>query len=370
MKQRYRVFRRGWGTFYMEDLQTKKQESLHTRDKTEAYRLVAARNETETAPAFSLQLARVYWKAGDAAAGTRHWQFVMEELVKTKKGETRSRWDTAVKDHAFEPLRRQPVVETKAEHFLRVLTVGTVSTNVYLRRMHNFALDMGWLPWPVIPKKQWPAVRYKTKRAVTLEEHRAIVAREGNDERRAFYQMAWHLGASQTDIALLEAGNIDWDNRIISYTRKKSGEHAAVRFDEEVAAVLRTRSATGPLFPYLRGVRAADRATEFKQRCRGLKISGITLHSYRYAWAERAKSAGYPERFAQQALGHNSKAVHRAYARHAHVIIPSLGEYEKKAEEQRVIPFPAPAIPVIGSETQPLPVAPEPLAVGSKQGHA
>ncbi len=348
----------------------KKQESLHTRDKTEAYRLVAARNETETAPAFSLQLARVYWKAGDSAAGTRHWQFVMEELVKTKKGETRSRWDTAVKDRAFEPLRRQPILETKAEHFLRVLSVGTVSTNVYLRRMHNFALDMGWLPWPVIPKKQWPAVRYQAKRAVTLEEHRAIFAREGNDERRAFYQMAWHLGASQTDIALLEAGNIDWENRIISYTRKKSGEHAAVRFDEEVAAVLRTRSATGPLFPYLRGVRAADRATEFKQRCRGLKISGITLHSYRYAWAERAKSAVYPERFAQQALGHNSKAVHRAYARHAHVVIPSLGEYEKKAEEQRVIPFPTPAPPVAGSENQPLPVAPEPLAAGNNRGHA
>ena len=65
----------------------------------------------------------------------------------------------------------------------------------------------------------------------------------------------------------------------------------------------------------------------------------------RYAWAEGAKSAGYPERLAQQAIGHNNKAVHRAYARHAHVIIPSLGEYEKQAEAQRVIPFPATVIP-------------------------
>ncbi len=47
MKNRYRVFRRGWGTFYCEDLVTKKQESLKTRDKDEAYRLVAAKNETE-----------------------------------------------------------------------------------------------------------------------------------------------------------------------------------------------------------------------------------------------------------------------------------------------------------------------------------
>ena len=60
MKQRYRVFCRGWGTYFVEHFETKKQESLPTREKAEAYRLVAARNETDTAPAFSFQLARVY----------------------------------------------------------------------------------------------------------------------------------------------------------------------------------------------------------------------------------------------------------------------------------------------------------------------
>ena len=82
--------------------------------------------------------------------------------------------------------------------------------------------------------------------------------------------------------------------------------------------------------PYLRTVRAGDRATEFKQRCNGLDIKGVTLHSYRYAWAERAKTAGYPERFAMENLGHNSKAVHRAYARKAQVELPSLSEYERQ----------------------------------------
>jgi hypothetical protein len=55
----------------------------------------------------------------------------------------------------------------------------------------------------------------------------------------------------------------------------------------------------GTLFPYLRTVRVGDRATEFKQRCDGPGIKGVSLHSYRYAWAERAKAAGYPERYAQ-----------------------------------------------------------------------
>jgi len=56
----------------------------------------------------------------------------------------------------------------------------------------------------------------------------------------------------------------------------------------------------------------------------------ISLHSYRYAWAERAKTVGMPERFAQQALGHSSKAFVRAYSKKAKVIVPSLEDYEAK----------------------------------------
>ena len=44
MKQRYRVFLRPWGVYYCEDLVTGKQETLKTRDKDEAFRLVAAVN--------------------------------------------------------------------------------------------------------------------------------------------------------------------------------------------------------------------------------------------------------------------------------------------------------------------------------------
>jgi integrase len=227
-------------------------------------------------------------------------------------------------------IRDLPILETQAEHFLKVLNMGTVSTNVFLRRAHNFALDMGWLPWPVVVKRQWPAIEFKEKRAITWQEHCEIVERENNPERKAFYQLAWHLGASQSDLAFLEAENVDWEHHVISFERKKTGSIAMLRFGDEVAEILRDLPGTGPLFPYLRSVRAGDRVTEFKQRCKGLDIKGVTLHSYRYAWAERAKTAGYPERFAMENLGHNSKAVHRAYARKALVELPSLGEYERQ----------------------------------------
>jgi hypothetical protein len=55
-----------------------------------------------------------------------------------------------------------------------------------------------------------------------------------------------------------------------------------------------------------------------------------SLANVNNAWAERALKCGYPERFAQQALGHNSKAVHHVYSKHAEVTVPSLDDWEKQ----------------------------------------
>ena len=151
------------------------------------------------------------------------------------------------------------------------------------------------------------------------------------------------LGGSQSDIARLDAEDIDWKNWTVCYNRKKLAsldetdvKPPLIKFGKKCAAILGSLPQTGPLFPYLRTVRAADRATEFKQRCKGLGIKGVTLHSYRYAWAERAAQNHVPERDAQQALGQNSKAVHRAYAKRAQVTVPSLEDYEELAEKNLV----------------------------------
>jgi hypothetical protein len=73
-------------------------------------------------------------------------------------------------------IRNPPLLETRSAYFLKALELGTVSTNVYLRRIHNFALDMNWLPWSILPKRQWPKVKFKEKLAIPLEEHQQIIA--------------------------------------------------------------------------------------------------------------------------------------------------------------------------------------------------
>jgi len=117
---------------------------------------------------------------------------------------------------------------------------------------------------------------------------------------------------------------------MLTYQRCKTGEPASIAIGSRLESLLRQLPPHGPLFPRISKTLDKDRAAEFRRRCRLLGICGVSLHSYRYAWAERAKVAGYPERFAQEALGHNSKAVHRAYAKKAQVTVPALEEYEKQ----------------------------------------
>lgn len=342
MKRRYILYRRKQGgIFYLEDTETRKQESLGTRDRAEASVMLNARNESVRQPQLNLQIAKAYLAGSDSGVSTRTWQDALTAIIETKNGSTKDRWVRAAKEKALDPIRGRVILETPAEQLLACLKAGTVSTNVHLRKLHNFCLAMNWLPWPIIPKRLWPQVRFQPKRAITIEEHQLIVGRERNPERRNFYELCWHLGGSQTDIANLKAEDIDWRNRTIAYARQKTGSLAMIHFGDDIEAVLRRLPVAGTLFPYLQTVRCGDRATEFKQRCEGLGIKGVSLHSYRYAWAERAKQCGYPERFAQEALGHNSKAVHRAYARKAKVRLPSLESYEKQMAEDRIIPLPS-----------------------------
>jgi len=201
MNQKYRLFRRKSGVYYIENRFTRKQESLKTKDKVQATRLFHAKNEAQQQPEINLHIAKVYLMASDPAIGKRTWQTVMEEMGKTKTGSTHERWIRAIKDKAFNRIRHLKLIETKAEILLAVMEKGTVSTNIFLRRIHNFALDMNWLLCSIILKRHWPAVKHGQKRAITWEEHCLIIQREKNSERRAFYQLCWHLGGSQGDIA-------------------------------------------------------------------------------------------------------------------------------------------------------------------------
>ena len=90
----------------------------------------------------AVRIAKAYLAGTDSGLTTRTWQQAMETLMEGKQGANRERWSRVATDRALAPLLPRTIVDTPGELMLKVLQSGTVSTNVFLRRLHNFCLDM------------------------------------------------------------------------------------------------------------------------------------------------------------------------------------------------------------------------------------
>jgi integrase len=330
MKTKYTLFRRG-GIYYSQDSATGQQKSLRTRDEAEALKLINARNEAHRQPVLNLHLARAYLTASDPAFVERTWLTVMAQLQARGKDSSRARYASVFKSPSFDGLRNKKLLETTADDFFAVFKEGKVAITYFLKRLHNFALSLGWIALPIVAPYLWPKYEPKDRRGITQDEHQNLLAQEKKAEWKLFLELLWETGAAQGDAAAMTAEDIDWQSRTITYFRQKTGSRAQFTISNALEKVLQHLPTTGVLFPNLSQFSANDRASRFRRRCHRAGVSGVTLHSYRYAWAERAKVVGMPERFAQAALGHNSKAIHRAYAKKAVIIAPSLEDYENRA---------------------------------------
>jgi hypothetical protein len=107
-------------------------------------------------------------------------------------------------------------------------------------------MDLGWLAWPILAKRAWPKIRSERKRAITPREHLAITALEKNRERRAYYELLYEAGASQTNF---RAEDVDWQNGVLIYRRKKLGplsEPCRLSIGDKLRALLRSNVLQNP----------------------------------------------------------------------------------------------------------------------------
>jgi integrase len=223
VQQKYRLYRRHNGRFYWQENNSKRQGALRTSDRREAQTLLNAMNESQRQPILNLSLARTYLAAHDPKMVTRTWREVMTKMATHGIRSTQERCSRAFCSKAYYPLRHKPLVQTTADDLLAVLHANGNCVGHYLRRLHNLAVDLGWLAWPILAKRAWPKTQSKQKRAITAKQHAAVIACEGNDERRAYYELLYETGAAQTDGANLSAEDIDWKNGVLVYRRKKVG---------------------------------------------------------------------------------------------------------------------------------------------------
>lgn len=225
----------------------------------------------------------------------------------------------------FKELLEKKIIETTADDFLFAMRKRTTAVICYLKQIQNYAVDLGYLGNRILPSRRFPKpLKKMEKRAITKEEHLRYILAESNEERRAYYAMLWETGAAQTDGANLKAEDFDLSTNVLVYSRRKTNSICRLRFGGRVREILEGLPKSGYLFPKIREGNWRARAAEFRRRRRLLKIEGISLHSYRYSWAERALQAGIPERLAMVALGHGSKAIARAYAKSAEVVCPEI----------------------------------------------
>jgi integrase len=349
MQDKFRLYRRPNGMLYAEECATRHRESLQTKNEAEARRLIAAKNQAASQPVFNMEMAKVYLRAHDPLLCERTWTTVSDAVQQTYKGPTKARWEKFIKSNPMAIVLGKKLIQTTSTDFLAVLNhpEARVSTNVFLRILHNRAVDLGWIVQPVILKKAWPKIRYGRRRGITFKEHQKILAVTPREDYRLFFELLWETGGSQTDIASLTAEDIDWPNRRLYYERQKLASRelgrACIAIGPRLEAILKQLPSKGFLFPKLVKLKEGWRSAVFWKRRRAAGIpAGICLHSYRYGWAERAEAAGMPEREAMAHLGHSSRAVHRAYARNANRVTLPL-EYYEAARDKKLIDFQAAA---------------------------
>jgi integrase len=128
---------------------------------------------------------------------------------------------------------------------------GKVSIVYFLKRLHNFALSLGWIALPVVAPYLWPKYEAKDRRGITPEEQQSILAIEKKAEWKLFLELLWETGAAQSDAANLTAEHIDWQSRTITYFRMKTGSRAQFTISKALERVLQQLPTTGALFPKL-----------------------------------------------------------------------------------------------------------------------
>ena len=197
MKTKYTLFRRG-PMFYIQDTATGKQTSLRTKDETEARSLLNARNEAQRQPVLNLHLARAYLTASDPAFVERAWQTVMDQLQARGKDSSRERYASVFKSPSFNGLREKKLLETTADDFFAVFKENKVAITYFLKRLHNFALHLGWIALPIVAPYLWPKYEPKDRRGITLEEHQDLLAKETHAEWKLYLELLWETGAAQS----------------------------------------------------------------------------------------------------------------------------------------------------------------------------
>ncbi len=120
---------------------------------------------------------------------------------------------------------------------------------------------------PIHSKRAWPKIKYANRHGISREQHEAVLKFTPKKEYRIYFELLWHTGGSQTDIASLHAEDINWGTRRLYYERQKlrsKGQcNACLVIGKALEAILLQFPKEDPSSPTSGRSRKASAATAF-----------------------------------------------------------------------------------------------------------
>jgi len=137
------MFRRGNGWFYSEDVITRQQLSLRTKDRKKAQVLLSVKNEAYQVPMMNLMLARTYLREKYPELISRTWGDVIDYLIEgLEEGISRQKWERIKSSNLL------PDFDLRHCFTRRILTSGGCLTIRVRRSRHSDGFDnFGIMRW-------------------------------------------------------------------------------------------------------------------------------------------------------------------------------------------------------------------------------
>jgi integrase len=128
----------------------------------------------------------------------------------------------------------------------------------------------------------------KDKRPITSDEHHRLITSIKSWRWRCFLKLLWETGADQDDVVCFRIEHLRGD--LLEYNRFKTNERVVILLPAYIQDILNRAACgrdTGWFMPMIKNMDSSDRESFFLNECLKLGIHGLTLNSYRHAWAER-----------------------------------------------------------------------------------
>jgi hypothetical protein len=151
----------------------------------------------------------------------------MEQMQSRGKESSRERYASVFKSPSFDGLRNKKLMETTADDFFAVFKQNKVAINEFVKRLHNFALHLGWIAIPIVA----PYPRFKIV-GVAFDYCWPILIQIHPGCRRHLFDITQAF-----DVLTLMLGGGEGGQEQRSQNRNDGNNHQ--QFDERKSALLR-----------------------------------------------------------------------------------------------------------------------------------